>query len=626
MKRITNKHYLMIVTLAVVALLIAACAPAAAPPAAPPAQATTAPAAEPTAAAPAATTAPAAEPTTAPVAATGRGACGNLNLLWWQAPTILNPHLSQGTKDYDASRLVYLPLAAIDQNGLPDASVGLAAEVPTLENGGISSDGMTITWKLKPDLKWSDGTALTADDVVFTWQYATDAATAASTAAFFADIASVEAVDPSTVKITWKAEQPVPYVAFTGQQGAIIPKHVFESQMGAAAQQSPANLAPIGSGPFKVVEFKPGDVVTYAANENFFDPEKPCFATVTLKGGGDATSAARAALETGDVDYSWNLQVAADVLTSLAAAGKGDIVNPVSGSLERILINRTSVDPALGDMRGEPPDKGGKPHPFLSDLKVRQALALAVDRETIGTQLYGGQEVAGAGTCNVVVVPPQYVSSRVDETCEFNIEKANALLDEAGWEKGSDGIRHKQVDGEDVRMSMVYQTSVNPVRQAVQQIIKEAWTQLGIEVELKSVDAGVFFSSDVANPDTAAKFFADVEMFTNNPAQPDDFGYMRGWTCEEIKTKDEEWRGSNYERYCNPEYDAIIEQLTTEIDPAKRAELYKQANDILVSDVVVIPIVQRNFPVAGKAKTLQGVVPNPWDGDLWNAMNWTRAQ
>jgi peptide/nickel transport system substrate-binding protein len=394
--------------------------------------------------------------------------------------------------------------------------------------------------------------------------------------------------------------------------------------MGAAAAQAPANLAPVGAGPFKVVEFKPGDVVTYAANENFFDPERPCFASVNLKGGGDATSAARAVLETGDVDYSWNLQVASDVLQGLAAAGKGEIASASGGHLERILIQRTDVNPALGDLRGEPVDKGGKPHPFLSDLAVRQALALAVDRKTIAQQLYGGKDIAGVDTCNVIVAPPQLVSTTVDETCEFSIEKANAKLDAAGWERGSDGIRHKMVDGQDVRMSIVYQTSVNPVRQAVQQIVKEAWDQLGIETELKSVDAAVFFSSDVANPDTAAKFFADVEMFTNNPSQPDELAYVRNWTCGEIGTKSEEWRGNNYERYCNPEYDAVIEQLTGELDPAKRAELYKQANDILVKDVVVIPIVWRNFPVAGKAKTLQGVVPNSWGGDLWNASSWTR--
>src|SRR5581483_12359451 len=137
---------------------------------------------------------------------------------------------------------------------------------------------------------------------------------------------------------------------------------------------------------------------------------------------GDATSAARAVLETGDVDYAWNLQVAADVLQGLSQAGKGDLISAVSGNLERILLNRTDVDPALGDLRGEPPDKGGKPHPFLSDLQVRQALALAVDRDTIANKIYGGEKVAGGPTCNIITAPPAYVSTTKFETCEFNID------------------------------------------------------------------------------------------------------------------------------------------------------------------------------------------------------------
>lgn len=615
MNSVSLKRLLLLASVAVVVLLIAACAPAAQPTAVPPTAAPAAPTS-----APAATQAPA--PTTAPVAASGRGSCGTLRLLWWQAPTILNPHLAQGTKDFDASRLVYLPLAAVGADGTPDASVGLAAEVPTLANGGFSTDGTTITWKLKPGLKWQDGTALTADDVIFTWKYATDKATAAVTSQSFADIKTIDKIDDSTVKITFNQATATPYQAFVGPLGAILPKHVFESQMGANAGQSPANLAPIGSGPFKVVEFKPGDVVTYTLNENYFDPNEPCFKDVNLKGGGDATSAARAALETGDVDYAWNLQVPADVLAGLAAGGKGKIINAVSPNLERILINRTNPDPALGDLRSEPVDKGGQPHPFLSDLKVRQALALAIDRDNIG-KIYGGPSVAGSGTCNMFSVPPAIVSTTDNGLCEFNIAKANALLDEAGWAKGSDGIRHKTVDGKDVKMHITYQTSVNPVRQSVQQIVKEGWTQLGIDVELKSVSADIFFGTDAANPDTASKLFADVQMYTNNPNFPDDPQYVRGWTCEEIKTKADTWRGNNVDRYCDKDYDALVAQLTTELDPAKRADIYKKINDKLVSEVVEIPLVARNFPVAGVSLTLKGVVPNPWDGALWDAANWT---
>lgn len=112
-------------------------------------------------------------------------------------------------------------------------------------------------------------------------------------------------------------------------------------------------------------------------------------------------------------------------------------------------------------------------------------------------------------------------------------------------------------------------------------------------------------------------------MFTNNPNFPDDPQYIRIWLCEEIKTKAEEWRGNNYDRYCDKDFDALAAQLTTELDPAKRAEIYKKINDKLVADVVHIPLVARNFPVAGKAKNLKGVVPNPWDGAPYDIMNWT---
>ncbi|HEX5691475.1 MAG TPA: ABC transporter substrate-binding protein, partial [Roseiflexaceae bacterium] len=171
--------------------------PASAPTAAAASSATSAPAAEaptsaPAAEAPATAVAPAAEATSAP-ATTASG--GNLRILYAQAPTILNPHLASGTKDADASRLIYEPLGAWDQDGNPVAVLG--AELPTLENGGVSEDLMSTTWKLKPGLKWSDDSDLTADDVVFTWQYCIDPATACFSQASFLPIDKVEAVDPT---------------------------------------------------------------------------------------------------------------------------------------------------------------------------------------------------------------------------------------------------------------------------------------------------------------------------------------------------------------------------------------------------------------------------------------------
>lgn len=603
-------------------LVAAACGPAAAPAAtsAPAAAAkpTTAPAAAPTTApAGAATTAPA--PTIAPTAATkpaasggsGRGAGGMLKILYWQAPTILNTHLSQGTKDYDAGALILEPLANIDPDGKPVPV--LASEIPTVDNGGVSKDQTSITWKLRDDVKWSDGTPFTADDVVFTWQYIANPDVASSDTQTVDGVDNVEALDPHTVKVTYKAPNPYPYQIFTAQYGNILQKAQFQNYLGANAKDAPGNLAPIGTGPYKVVDFKPGDVVTYTINDNFHEPNKPYFHDVQIKGGGDATSAARAVFQTGEADYAWNLQVEAQVLNQLSQGGKAQLVTAASPNVERLLINFTDPSPDLGDNRAEPSTK----HPFFTDLNVRKAFAMAVDRKSIATQLYGP---AGDATCNMITSPPDVVSKNTDsmDVCQYDVDKANQLLDQAGWTKGPDGIRQK--DG--VRMHVVYQTTVNSLRQKEQDIVKQGWEKLGVEVELKSVDAGVFFSSDAGNPDTASHFFTDVEMFTNGASTPDQTQYVDLWTTEQIASKSNQYHGNNYSRWSNPDYDQIYNQLKTETDPAKRKDLIIKANDLLVSQVVVIPLVARTQPTDGIAKDIQGDIPNPWDSVLWNVADW----
>jgi peptide/nickel transport system substrate-binding protein len=618
-------------------LLAAACGPAATPgpTAAPAAQATTAPAAKPTTAPAAApTTAAAAAPTTAaaapttaaaapvpttaaaakPAAGGGRGAGGSLKILYWQAPTILNTHLSQGTKDYDAGSLVLEPLASSGPDGNPVPK--LAAEIPTLANGGIAKDQKSITWKLKPGLKWSDGSPVTADDVVFTWQYVSDPKTASSDSQIADGVVSVEAKDPSTVLVTFKDPNPWPYQIFVSYLGNIIQKKQFQDFMGEKSKDAPGNLAPIGTGPYKVADFKPGDVVTYTINDNYRDPDKPFFKDVQIKGGGDATSAARAVFQTGDVDYAWNLQVESQVLNQLMQGGKGDLVTAPSPNVERLLINFADPNTDEGGARAEPDTK----HPFFSDLNVRKAFAMAVDRKSIADQLYGP---AGVSTCNMITSPANLVSKNTDsmDVCKYDIAAANQLLDQAGWAKGSDGIRAK--DG--VKMHVVFQTTVNPLRQKEQAIVKSGWEQLGVDVELKSVDAAVFFSSDAGNPDTASHFYTDVEMYTNGAQFPDMTQYMALWTTAQIASKANSWHGNNYHRWSNADYDTMYSQLQTETDQAKRTDLIIKMNDLLVSQVVVIPLVARTQPTDGVSKQIKGDIPNPWDSVLWNIADWTKT-
>jgi peptide/nickel transport system substrate-binding protein len=550
-----------------------------------------------------------------PGAQAQRGAGGDLKILYWQAVTLLNSHLNQGTKDFDGARLIIEPLAHMGPDGKPIPA--LAAEIPTAANGGISSDYTSVTWKLKPNVKWSDGTEFTSADVVFTFNYIKDPATAATTANIAEGVKSVTAVDKTTVKVTYDAPNPNPYQIFVSGLGNILQEKQFKDWTGAKAKDAPGNQAPIGTGPYKVVQFRPDDVVTYAINENYRDLNKPFFKTVTLKGGGDATSAARAVLQTGEYDYGWNLQVEWSILQPMAesADAKGVIVSAPSPNLERILINRSNPDPALGAKRGEP----DQPHPFLSDLKVRQALAMAIDRKPL-TDLYGGKANAGEATCNVVTGVPDYLSPNTANLpiCKQDLAAANKLLDEAGWVKGADGIRAK--GGK--QMSIIYQTTVNSLRQKEQEIVKNGWTQLGIKVELKTVVAGTFFGTGDST-DTAAKFFTDVEMFTNGAESTDPSNYLSGWISSEIKTASSKWSGNNYERWSNKTYDDTFAQLKKELDPVKRKDLIIKLNDLLVSDVVVIPLVARNN-VSSASKSLKGVQMNSWDSELWNIADWSK--
>ena len=612
------------VTALLLLLVTAACAPAAPAPAAAPTTAAAAPKATdaPKAAAP--TTAPAVAPAAAPkatdapkaaapapAAGAGRGKGDQLKILYWQAPTILNPHLSQGSKDYDAAAVALEPLAWIGPDGKPVAA--LAAEVPTRENGGVAADGKSVTWKLKPGVKWSDGSDFTADDVVFTFNYCANPATACTNAAQTKGVEKVEAVDKNTVKVTFKEATTNPYQTLVARQFMILQKKQFENYQGEKAKDAPGNLKPIGTGPYQVKEFKPGDVVLYDINPNFREADKPFFKEVQIKGGGDATSAARAAFQTGDVDYAWNLQVPWTVLGPLASSpsAKADLVTAVSSNVERVLINFADPNKEIDGARAEPSTR----HPFLTDPKVRQALALAIDRKAIADQLYGK---TGSATCNIVSGVPELESKNTK--CEPDLARAEQLLEEAGWKKGGDGIRTK--DGQ--RLKVVFQTTINPVRQATQDLIKAAWQKIGVETELKSINSTVFFSTDVANPDTGAKFYSDVQMYTNGAEQPDFVNYLNGWTTKEITQKSNEWRGANYHRWSNPDYDKLVETIRAETDATKRRELIIKANDLLVNETVVIPLVARAFPVAGKAKDLKGLVANPWDADLWNLKDWSR--
>ncbi|GMV46297.1 MAG: peptide ABC transporter [Pseudomonadota bacterium] len=530
-----------------------------------------------------------------PYKPTKRGGGGTLKLIYWQAAVHLNPHYAGGTKDQDASRIFYEPLAGWDTEG--NLVPFLAAEVPTRANGGVAADGKSVTWKLKRGVKWHDGREFSADDVVFTAQYAADPAAAMTTVSVYKDL-KLTKLDSHTVRVEFAKPTPFWAEPLVGSVGLILPKHVFEAYTGAKSRDNPANVKPVGTGPYKIVDFKPGDSIRAAANTDYHIPNQPFFDALEVKGGGDATSAARAVLQTAEYDVGWNLAVEDEILKRLEAAGKGKMQFFAGSDIEFIMLNHS--DP-WKEVDGERASAKSQ-HPAFADRAVRDAMSLLVDRKGISEFIYGRGAVT---TSNFLNNPPRFRSPNTKY--EYNVDKANQMLEAAGWKKGADGIRAKG----NVKLKFLYQTSVSGPRQKCQAIIKDACSKAGIDLDLKSVVAAVYFGSDFANPDTYQKFWADMEMYTTTMTQPDPQTFMEQYCSWEIAQKANKWASRNLSRWSSPEYDAAHKAAQVELDPVKRAALFIKMNDLVVGDGYIIPLFARPRPVGTVNKLVTTI--SAWD-------------
>jgi peptide/nickel transport system substrate-binding protein len=484
----------------------------------------------------------------------------------------------------------------------------LAAEIPSRANGGVAADGRSVVWKLKRGVTWHDGTPFTADDCVFTWEFAREPATAAVTSGVYKDV-SVVKVDSHTILVSFQKATPFWSTAFCAAEGMIIPKHLFAGFIGAKSREAPTNLRPVGTGPYRFVDFKPGDMVRGAINNDYHMPNRPYFDAIEMKGGGDAPSAARAVLQTGEFDYAWNLQVEDEVLKRMEAGGKGRVNIVPSGNVEFVQLNVT--DPWT-EVDGERASIKSK-HFAFSDPQVRAAMAVLADRKGIEDVIFGR---TGSATSNFLNAPQKVRSPNTK--FEFNVDKANQILDAGGWKRGSDGIREK--DGK--KMKFVYQTSINAARQKAQAIFKQACQKAGIDLELKSVTASVFFSSDVANPDTYGKFWADMQMYTTTMTQPDAERFMDQYLTREISSRANKWQGRNISRWRSEEYDRAHLASESEMDPVKRAALFIRMNDMVIASGHIIPLISRHR-VSGSSVRLVTALTG-WDLDFSGLQNWYR--
>jgi peptide/nickel transport system substrate-binding protein len=321
-------------------------------------------------------------------------------------------------------------------------------------------------------------------------------------------------------------------------------------------------------------------------------------------------------METGEYDIAWNLQLAPDVLAKMEEGGKGHVESAFGTLVERIEMNMTDPSPDLPE--GERATVA-HPHPILSDLRVRKALSMAIDRALL-TEIGYGQ--AGTPTCNLVPAPAIYASDNTDCMTQ-DIEGAKALLEEAGWtDSDGDGVRDK--DGK--KLALLFQTSTNAVRQDFQALIKDWWQQIGVETELRNVNSSVFFGGDPGSPDTFQKFYADVEMYANNFDGADPQAYLSMYRCGSEPKPSSQWAGENINRFCDPAYDAMIDELANTGELDKRAALAKKMNEMLTKDTyTIVPLVNRGR-VTGISNTLGGFKHSTWDSLMWNAADWYRIK
>jgi len=537
---------------------------------------------------------------------TKRGGGGALRLLYWQAPTLPNVHFGVGSKDQEASRIFYEPLAAWD--GASNLVPVLAAELPTVENGGIARDGKSVTWKLKRGVQWHDGKPFTADDCVFNWQYSSDPETSTFTIGSYRDIEVVK-LDSHTIRIDFGKPTPAWADPFVNLIGQILPKHLFEPYKGAKSREAPNNLRPVGTGPYQFVDFKPGDMLRGRINPNYHQPNRPHFDAIELKGGGDAVSAARAVMQTGEFDFAWNLLVEDEILQRLESGGKGRAVLNLGGDTESVFLNQADPWSELDGERSNPRSR----HPVFADPAVREAISLLIDRASIQKHIYGR---AGVLTANFLNNPERFNSKNTG--VEFSVAKANALLDAAGWRRGADGLRAK--DGR--KLKLLFQTSINAPRQKAQAIIKQGCQKAGVDVELKAVMPSVFFSSDVGNPDTANKFVADLQMFQYARGSPDPGRFMELFCSWQMSSRENKWQGRNLVRWRSDEYDTAFRAAEIELDPVKRAAHLIRMNDLVCKAHVALPIVNR-ANVVGVSNRLRAPF-SAWGGDLWALQDWYR--
>ncbi|QJW46651.1 peptide ABC transporter substrate-binding protein [bacterium BFN5] len=496
---------------------------------------------------------------------------GQLSYGSTQEPNMLNPLFSDMLATSEVARLIFNGLVTTNDKG--EWMGDLAVQVPTVQNGGVSQDGLTVIYKLRQDVVWHDGVPFTAQDVVFTWQTIMNPKNSVVIRDGYDKIASIVAQDQYTIEIKFK-EYYAPYLTLFS---TILPKHILES---VDINKSQFNRAPIGTGAFKFKEWRIADAIILEANAAYFRG-KPYLNTIVYKIFPDP-SILLTQLKSGEIDIASNINFA-----------QFDQVKAVSGY--NTLISPNMIWEHL-DFNLD--------NPLFQDVRIRKAITLGIDRQALVNQTLHNVASPAFGDQS----PLSWAYNPAVAVGGRDVAAARELLIQAGWKPGPDGVFMK--DGQKLSFTLVTPAG-NKVREIVAETIVGQLREVGIIMQVNSVDASLFFSDILKNRRFETAMYAWVAGL-----DPDNKNL---WHSQKIPSRTNGYEGQNYPGWRNAEVDSLTEQGARTVDLDARKLVYFKIQEILIQESPIVPLYYRANIDAVKP-TVVNYKPNPTPaGNLWNS-------
>jgi peptide/nickel transport system substrate-binding protein len=524
---------------------------------------------------------------------------------WSQEPDSIVPYCSQMSYAVWLTQLTLVGLA--EWNDKNELVPELATEVPSLANGGVSADGLTITWHLKSGLKWSDGEKLTSADVKYTWQSIVDPGNTPGSRSGYNQIGSIDTPDDTTVVLNFTELYPPWQTLFTqgpNNQGAILPAHILEGKTGLEGDPF-IHWPTVASGPFVITDWVPGDHMTFLPNPNFYKG-RPILDRIQIKFVPDPETAL-AALQTGDID--WYPDFAESDIATVGALEPAVHMKVVPGSeFEHYLFNLGTTAGVNGtgssDLNGPCP---------LMDKNVREAIIYGINRQAIVDNLLAGETTVPAS-----LWPNSYWENTSLKAQPYDMNKAIQMLADAGYtDQDGDGIAEGTCNGQLTKLSFNFETTDKQIRVDIALAVQSDLKKIGVEFKPIHTPSGTFFAM---YPDGGilpmGKY--DLAGYTTG-FYPDP--YTDQFLCGSVPNASSP-DGLNWYHVCDPELDTLFAAVNATADPAARKTAIDAVQKKLFEESYFIPMYAR----ANVYGYTDRFVPGPfgfysnmdWNAEVWD--------